>query len=281
MTQPWIKMRTNLWDDPRVGTLCDLLTESGGADVGEATVCGALFRLWGIADQHSEDGVLPMSAHRMDAKLGVPGFCEAMVTVGWLSARDGALRVTRFDEHNGSSAKKRSADAQRKGVQRSSVPRPANVRTDADTTRTERGQKADKSRTERGTRGREREDKSREGGGWRELVPNDLASAEFIDAFALFVGVCEAKGKVLEFAALQAMFKRLVDMGHDRALAAIRYTASNSWVNIKEDPDAIDRGNGANAATRGRTRGNAAYDREAANAAAFAAITYAADPAGS
>ena len=35
------------------------------------------------------------------------------------------------------------------------------------------------------------------------------------------------------------------------------------------------------AATRGRTRGNAAYDREAANAAAFAAITYAADPTGS
>ena len=48
----WIKMRTDLWDDPRVAALCDKLR------VQEAPVIGGLYWLWKTADQHSVDGLL-------------------------------------------------------------------------------------------------------------------------------------------------------------------------------------------------------------------------------
>lgn len=37
MAGDWIKMRGNLWDDPRVAKLCDL------TDQGEAAIVGALY----------------------------------------------------------------------------------------------------------------------------------------------------------------------------------------------------------------------------------------------
>ena len=52
MAGDWIKMRTNLWDDPRVSSLAD------ATRTGEATVIGGLYWLWSTADQHSVDGRL-------------------------------------------------------------------------------------------------------------------------------------------------------------------------------------------------------------------------------
>ena len=39
----WMKMRTNLWDDPRVGAIAD------DAGTNEAAVIGALYWLWATA----------------------------------------------------------------------------------------------------------------------------------------------------------------------------------------------------------------------------------------
>lgn len=129
MAGDWIKMRGNLWDDPRVARLCD---ESGAS---EAAVIGALYWLWSSADQHSEDGVMPgLLLRSIDRKTGVPGIGAALVTVGWLADNPEGVRIVRFDEHNGASAKRRCMEAQRK----------ANGRKlsafDADTERTEEGQ---------------------------------------------------------------------------------------------------------------------------------------------
>lgn len=105
----WIKMRGNLWDDPRVSAICDV------ADSTEAAVIGALYWLWASADQHTEDGELPgLSLRQIDRKTGLSGFAEAMVQVGWLETTDSGVRIVRFEEHNGSSAKRRGLDAQRK-----------------------------------------------------------------------------------------------------------------------------------------------------------------------
>ena len=53
MAGDWIKMRGNLWDDPRIASLCD------ATDQPEAMVIGGLYWLWAMADQHTEDGTLP------------------------------------------------------------------------------------------------------------------------------------------------------------------------------------------------------------------------------
>ena len=108
MAGEWIKVRTNLWDDPRIGQLCEL------TDQGEATVIGGLYWLWATADEHSADGLLQgMTIRTIDRKTGVQGLGKALVTIGWLTEGEHGVTVERFDEHNGASAKQRAQTAKR------------------------------------------------------------------------------------------------------------------------------------------------------------------------
>ncbi|MFH5806660.1 hypothetical protein ACG2DA_21640, partial [Alienimonas sp. DA493] len=109
-------MRTDLWDDPRVADLCVALDEP------EHAVCGGLFRLWSLADAHTTDGVLQVSsAAALDRKIGVRGFTEAVASVGWLDLADGEIRIVRFEDHNGKSAKRRADDAKRQANRRAKL----------------------------------------------------------------------------------------------------------------------------------------------------------------
>lgn len=109
MAGDWIKMRTNLWSDPRVSRLCDL------TDSGEAAIVGGLYWLWASADEHSADGFMPgLSPSAIDRKTGIRGFGNALASIGWIEVADDGIFVVRFDEHNGSSAKRRAMEARRK-----------------------------------------------------------------------------------------------------------------------------------------------------------------------
>lgn len=113
MSGDWIKMRCDLWDDPRVAALCDKLESN------EAAVVGGLFRLWSIADQHSVDGLLiMMTPTALDRKVGLTGFADALEQIGWLANEPSGLRVTKFDEHNGESAKTRARNAKNQSHRR-------------------------------------------------------------------------------------------------------------------------------------------------------------------
>ncbi|QJD58178.1 hypothetical protein HG264_04225 [Pseudomonas sp. gcc21] len=113
MAGEWIKMRTNLWNDPRVSRLCDM------TDQPEAMVVGGLYWLWAMADEHSEDGFLSeLTVRAIDRKTGVTGLGQALIDIGWMIKAEGGLRVVNFDEHNGASAKRRSMDAKRKSCVR-------------------------------------------------------------------------------------------------------------------------------------------------------------------
>lgn len=108
MSAEWIKMRGNLWDDPRVGKIVDLT----GAQ--EAMVVGALYWLWATADQHTEDGFMAgMTLRQLDRKTGLQGFGAALVAIGWIECSDEGVQISGFEEHNGSSAKKRLMTARR------------------------------------------------------------------------------------------------------------------------------------------------------------------------
>ena len=108
MAGDWIKMRGNLWDDPRVSKLCDL------CDCGEAQVVGGLYWLWATADQHTEDGIMPgLTLRQIDRKTGIQGFGDALCAIGWLADHPEGVRIVNFEEHNGSSAKKRAVTAKR------------------------------------------------------------------------------------------------------------------------------------------------------------------------
>lgn len=110
MAGDWIKMRSNLWDDPRVAGVCDRTGAS------EAQVIGALYWLWTTADQHTQDGFMGgLTTTSVNRKTAVEGFAQALIEVGWLEHAEGGLIVPRFDEHNGVSAKRRASEAKRKG----------------------------------------------------------------------------------------------------------------------------------------------------------------------
>lgn len=108
MAGDWIKMRGNLWDDPRISKLVDL------TDSSEAAVIGGLYWLWATADQHTEDGIMPgLTLRQIDRKTGVQGIGEALIAIGWLADDPEGVRIVNFEEHNGSSAKKRCQTAKR------------------------------------------------------------------------------------------------------------------------------------------------------------------------
>lgn len=146
MAGDWIKMRGNLWDDPRVSSLVDATNSS------EAAVIGGLYWLWATADQHTENGVMPgLTLRQIDRKTGIPGLGAALVEIGWLSEQDDGVVLENFTEHNGASAKRRASDAKRKANERNLSA------SDADNERKSDGQ----ARTDGGAREREEEEKEK------------------------------------------------------------------------------------------------------------------------
>lgn len=108
MAGDWIKMRSNLWDDPRVSSMVD------ATDSSEASVIGALYWLWATADQHSSEGWMPgLTMRQIDRKTGVAGMAAALKAVGWIDVADDGITLARFTEHNGASAKRRGETARR------------------------------------------------------------------------------------------------------------------------------------------------------------------------
>ncbi len=114
MAGDWIKMRSNLWDDPRVARLVDL------TDSSEAAVIGGLYWLWATADQHTADGFMPgLSCRQIDRKTGVAGLGQALVDIGWIENHTDGVLIVNFEDHNGASAKKRAQTAKRVANHRS------------------------------------------------------------------------------------------------------------------------------------------------------------------
>lgn len=144
MAGDWIKMRGNLWDDPRVARLCDLTDQS------EAAIVGGLYWLWAAADQHTENGVMPgLTLRQIDRKTGVQGLGAALCQIGWLEDDAEGVRIINFEEHNGSSAKRRASEAQRKANARTTSAVDADIRrTDAEENGTECVAREEKRREE-------------------------------------------------------------------------------------------------------------------------------------
>jgi hypothetical protein len=104
----WIKMRSNLWDDPRIAKICDITNKP------EREVIGGLYWIWSMADDQSTDGRLEgLSLGAIDRKTGLKGLGAALVKVGWILESEDGVEIARFDEHNGASAKRRSTEAKR------------------------------------------------------------------------------------------------------------------------------------------------------------------------
>mgnify|MGYP005869841587 FL=1 len=96
----WIKVRNCLWNHPKVVTLASRL------HVTRPHVLGALVAIWSSADEHADDGVLVgADKSTIDAIAELPGFSDALESVGWVVFTDEGAQLPRYQEHNGSADK--------------------------------------------------------------------------------------------------------------------------------------------------------------------------------
>lgn len=104
----WIKFDTSTPDKPEVWAIADQLAIDPDA------VVGKLLRVWAWFDDHTEKGNAPsVTKSLLDRRVGVSGFCEAMILAGWMTQVDGVLTIPNFDRHNGATAKSRCLTAKR------------------------------------------------------------------------------------------------------------------------------------------------------------------------
>jgi hypothetical protein len=105
----WIKLRLGLATHPKIVRIASALN----AD--RLRVIGALYAVWSLADEHTEDGVLTgYTLAALDESVGFAGFSNELKAVSWLHESAQGIVLPRFDEHNGRSAKRRAQEAQRK-----------------------------------------------------------------------------------------------------------------------------------------------------------------------
>lgn len=125
MAGDWLKMRRDLQRHPKVVRMASAL------DADRFGVIGGLHAVWGVFDEHSEDGTLEgYTPKAMDDAIGWPGFSAAMLSVHWLSFQEHeGLAVPEFDEHNGQSAKRRATETKRKRLEREAEERAQEDRT--------------------------------------------------------------------------------------------------------------------------------------------------------
>ncbi len=108
--ESWIKIRTDLVEDPAVIGMSDIL------EIDETYVIGLLVMVWSWADRHvADDGVAGgMSDRRIDRIARHDGVASAMRSVGWLAdAPGGGVMFPNYIDHNGSTSKSRARTSKR------------------------------------------------------------------------------------------------------------------------------------------------------------------------
>ena len=108
MAGDWLKVEKGTPEKPEVMAISHALQIS----LGDAFLC--CFRVWRWADTHTVDGNAPRVTPAMINDIAhTPGFAQALIDVGWLHVREGALHLPNFDRHMGQSGKSRALTAKR------------------------------------------------------------------------------------------------------------------------------------------------------------------------
>ncbi len=103
MAGEWIKMRSDLSDDPAVFRI------AGQLKLDKFSVIGRLHAFWAWADKHAVGGVVDGATTLfIDDIVRCDGFADALAAVGWLSVGEDSIEIPSHDRHNGNSAKERA-----------------------------------------------------------------------------------------------------------------------------------------------------------------------------
>ena len=117
-------------DKPEVFAIAEML----GIDPDSAF--GKCFRIWRWFDDHTTNGKANgccVSKMLVDRLVGVKGFADCMVSVGWLIEDGSSVCASNFERHNGETAKTRALTAKRvaKHTQKANAEANAKLTVDA------------------------------------------------------------------------------------------------------------------------------------------------------
>lgn len=228
----WIKFRTSLLNHPKVVRIaCAICAQ----DVRRMCIAiGAIMHTWAMADAHADGECLPnMSFEALDLLLGVPGFAQAMADVGWLEQRDGSLYLPNYQEHNGTTAKRRAENSTRmKSVRKVCA---------------DRAQPVHKMCADLCTKSKSK-NKNSNPNGLLPLTPvksskkfdpiEDIevpfVSVEWTEAWAKWCRHRTELRKPLTRQATESLIAELAKMGEARAIAAIYHSLRGGWQGIFE-----------------------------------------------
>jgi hypothetical protein len=114
----WIKFDTSTPDKPEVWEIAQRL------DIDPDAVVGKLLRVWSWFDDQTEKGnATIVTKALLDRRVGVTGFCDAMIDCGWMTESDSEIQVVNFDRHNGRTAKNRCLTAKRVAAHKAVTPK--------------------------------------------------------------------------------------------------------------------------------------------------------------
>jgi len=173
MAGEWIKMRTSLLTNPKVNGIARILENS--VEVADVLTTGysgtmsqivtrnvmrhvtvsSLIVIWGSANEHTKDGIFSNADFSdIDDMVGIPGFADAMESVGWLiyDKENHSVILPNFNEYNTSSdvrtagaksaAQRQKEYRQRLKEQNSYVTRDVTDNVTSDVTRNRREEKS-------------------------------------------------------------------------------------------------------------------------------------------
>jgi hypothetical protein len=104
----WIMIKHDTPDKPELWEAAKIL------ELDPDAVLGKMIRVWIWFDTQTTDGyALSVTKALLDREVGVTGFCSALLSVGWMSEKDGKLFLPNFDRHNGETTKKRAQSRER------------------------------------------------------------------------------------------------------------------------------------------------------------------------
>jgi len=251
MGSDWIKMRTDLYRDPKVILMADSLMDlendlaryvnqnmqcnmSVTRNVTRNAVVGALVSVWGVArhDGHRENDDLRLdgvTVHVLDDIADMPGFGEAMSDAGWVRQDDLGLVFPRFfEKHNvepGGDAKAQNRERQRRYRERK---RNAlrNVTVASQNNAREREEK-EKSITPLNPPKGKRSPKSVE-----VQIPESLDTTEFAEAWSEWLAYRRERKATCSPRTLTKQLAMLADLGPPTAIQAIQASITNGWQGI-------------------------------------------------
>lgn len=216
----WIKLRTDLLNDPAVYRLAAQLKQDRYA------VVGRLAAFWGWADQHAVDGVVDGATSQVvDDVVSLPGFADALVLVKWLQISDDCVTIPNHDRHNGANAKERSLKSERQAKWRANKP-PENDGKDVDGA-------VDGKASTRGDKRREEKKTPKAPKGAAE-IPDWIPAKPWED----FVAMRRAKGTRNPFTVgaakgIVSQLEKFRDAGHDLA-EVLEQSTRNGWSDVYE-----------------------------------------------